>query len=277
MKLSLLLCTSMLTSYCFGQKESVRNGVKPQRQANYFESISGGMNASYRNDQVFGGFDLSIQTCHYFLITGRRIKSDSLHQLAIQKRMKLIDVYRGLHLFLLNRSSMNLDSIESTALSYITSLRPSPCTFRIQKELFLTKQHAISRQNMAPVLSLIFTGDARLVPFIPRNEKMEFGASGNLFISFKTLFKRIELNERGKIIDQGTMYFTPSFGFAYGTTDLYKNISTSNSVKPIYSTELRIGFESEKNSLKDFSFLLNYALSDIRGPKLQVGLLLTAP
>ena len=249
---------------------------KTSQNTGLFQSFGGGMNTLFSNGGTSNGFDLSAQAYHYFLVTGKRSKNDSIHTVLVNNKRPLREVYNGFHFYLLSRALLNFDTLQTIANSYITSLLASPFTLRIKREFFLTKQHELSAVNFAPILSLIIKGDGRAIPFGDPGTKLNLGASGHLYISFSALFKRIEMDNLGKEIDRGAMSFTPTIGIAYGTKELMKNVSINRKVEPILTSGCRLGFNSEKSSGKDFSFLVQYTISDIVGPKLRAGVILTS-
>ena len=262
-----------------GYAQERQDTIKQERippQRNLFQQFTGGLNTVMNQNQMNGGFDLAVQTYHYFFITGRRFKNDSIHQLMLKKSKSLRDVYRGFHFFLLNRAAIDLDTLRAIANNYITSLQASPLTFRMRKEVFLTKAHEITSSSLTPVLSLLFTTDARAIPYGDVSNKVNIGASGHLFCSISARFKRVEFSKTGKEIDKGTMYFRPTFGIAYGSDQLMKSIMPREKLKPILTSGCRLGFRSEKNQMKDFSFLFQYTISQVIGPKLRAGIVLTS-
>ncbi|MDX2360760.1 MAG: hypothetical protein QNK23_08130 [Crocinitomicaceae bacterium] len=244
--------------------------------SDYFQSLSGGMNAVHQNNQARMGFDMAVQTCHYFLVTGRRIKNDSIHKTRVKQDASLVDLYSGFHFYLLNRAAVHFDSIKSMTSNYVNSLAPSPLTLRLKKDIFLTRNEAITTSNFAPVVSIEILTDFRAIPFLDRANKLKVGASGHLYVSLSTQFKRIQFDPEGKKIDQGVIYFKPSFGIAYGTNEMMERVLTTENNEPIYSTQMRLGFQSDRKAVKDFSFLLNYSISDLLGPKILMGVVLTA-
>lgn len=246
----------------------------PSHTTNLFNAFAGSMNAIYNNNETKGSFDLSVQTYHFFLVTGRRNKNDSIHNARAQENQSVKELYNGVHFFLLNRAALDFDTLRSIANSYITSLQASPFTLRIKKEFFLTKQHDINPSSYAPVVSLITTGDGRAIPFGNANSKVSMGISGHLYLTFSALFKRIEYNTAGKIIDKGTMYFRPSFGIAYGTQEMMKSLLPSRNNMPIFSSQCKLGFNSEHHKIKDFSFLFQYTMTQVRGPQVRAGIIL---
>ena len=270
----------LLVTTCSHTQEHDSLKVDPGKttlhQPNYFQTISGGLSAFYKDNQARSGIDMSIQTCHYFLVMGKRYKNDSVHAANAKNGMPLTRLYRGLHFYVLNRAALHFDSIRSMATNYLTSLQPSPLTLRIQKEFFLTQQKAISSSNLTPVISVQLIGDGRAIPYLHHNTKMKVGASGHVYLSLSTLFKRIEYDLSGKRIDQGVVYLRPSIGVGYGSDALMKQILRSSKNTPILSTECRLGFQSDKHSIKDFSFSLGYAITEILEPRIQMGVLLTA-
>lgn len=255
---------------------SEKTPSKHTQNSGLFQSFGGGMSTLFSNGNTSSGFDLSAQAYHYFLVTGKRSKNDSIHSSLVKAKRPLREVYNGFHFYLLSRALLNFDTLQSIANNYVTSLLASPFTLRIKREFFLSKQHKISTNNFAPILSLIIKGDGRAIPFGEPGTKLNLGASGHFYISFSALFKRIEMDHLGKEIDRGTMSFTPTFGIAYGTKELMKSVSINRKKEPILTSGCRLGFNSEKTSGKDFSFLVQYTISDIIGPKLRAGVILTS-
>jgi len=244
--------------------------------SDYFQSLSGGMNAVHQNNQARMGLDMAVQTCHYFLVTERRIKNDSIHKTKVKQNASLVDLYSGFHFYLLNRAAVHFDSIKSMSSNYINSLAPSPLTLRLKKDIFLTRNEVITSSNFAPVVSIEILSDLRAIPFLDRANKLKVGASGHLYLSLSTQFKRIQFDQKGRKIDQGVIYFKPSFGIAYGTDEMMGRVLTTEKNEPIYSTQMRLGFQSDRKAVKDFSFLLNYSISDLLGPNILLGVVLTA-
>ncbi|MCO4813718.1 MAG: hypothetical protein KC454_03335 [Flavobacteriales bacterium] len=243
---------------------------------NYFRQFSGGINAVYRNDKSKGGIDMAIQTYHYYMITGRREKSDSLHKKMVLQQTPVSKLYKGFHFFILNRAAINFDSIQAMTVDYFTSLKPSPLTLRIKKEFFLTKQHKLSPLNYIPVVSILLTGDGRTVPYTNLQSHTKAGVSGHFYLTFSTIFKRLEYDIKGNQIDHGTVYFRPSIGVAYGNKALMKTIQVREEKIPVMSTEVTLGFKSDKNSVKDFRFLLGYTINEIIGSKIRAGVVLSS-
>jgi hypothetical protein len=147
---------------------------------------------------------------------------------------------------------------------------------RIKKEFFLTHQHTLTSNSLAPVISFLLSGDARAIPFGDQHQKVNIGGSGHLNLTLSALFKRIEFDASGEELDNGTMYLHPTFGIAFGTSDLMKSIMPRHPNTPILTSGCRLGFNSDKNKLKDFSFLMQYTLTDILGPKLRAGIILSS-
>ncbi len=281
MKAILLSAITVFASnfYYYSQREdSLYKSQELQKPLNenradlMFQKFTGGLNSLIQDSRASGSFDLSVQTYHYYLVTARRYKNDSMHYEMQKRETPIHDLYKGFHFYLLNRAAIDFDSLRSIANNYITSLLGSPLTIRIDKELFLTKARKITASSLTPVLSLVLTGDSRLIPFGNRDSKMNVGASGHLYLSFSALFKRVEFDAVGRELDNGVMYLRPIFGIAYGTKELMQSVIPGDKLRPIITTGCRVGFKSEINKLSDFSFLLNYSLSDIIGPKLRAGI-----
>jgi hypothetical protein len=247
--------------------------VSPEMHPNMFRMFTGGINALYTGEQARGGIDLSVQTYHYYLITGKRdLDSVKLKSAELNTR----DRYNGFEFFLLNRAAIDFDSTRSLANDYITSLQASPLTLRFMKEFFFTEQRAITSTSFSPILSVKLTGDGRAVPYEDQRSNVNIGASGHIFVTISTQFTRLEFDHSGKEIDRGTMYLQPSFGIAVGNNELMKSIFTDHQNKILLSSECRLGFKSHKKTVNDCSLLVRYTLSDIVGPKLRAGIILSS-
>lgn len=277
MRISIPIACYCLVMNLYCHCQPVRDSVQTSpNTSSIFQRFAGSVNTLYNQNQAFGSFDLSVQSYHYFFVTGRRYKNDSIHKSLISKKRPLREVYSGLHFFLLNRAAIDFDTLRAIANNYITSLQASPLTLRLRKEIFLTKEHEISTSSYTPVLSFLISGDARAIPYGDVSRRVHVGGSGHLFITFAAMFKRVEFDLSGKEIDKGTMYLKPTFGLAYGTADLMKSVLPRHDKKPIMTSGCRLGFASEQNKLKDFSFLIQYTMSEILGPKLRAGIILTS-
>lgn len=250
--------------------------IPPERQSDYFRVLTGGLNTLFSGEQARGSMDIGVQSCHYYLITGKRFKTDSIHRELVSRNEPISKVYKGFHFYLLNRAAVNLDSIRSMAAEYVSSLKASPLTLRLRKEIFLSKQRMINQLNYAPVISLLVTGDGRAIPFLDKNSKVQLGVSSHMYLTFSSLFKRLEFDIKGNTIDQGTIYLKPSIGIGYASKELMKNISPRGFNKPLLSTDWRLGFKSEKFNVKDFSLMMSYSISEMIGPRLRAGILLSA-
>jgi hypothetical protein len=236
--------------------------------------FTGGINAVYSNDRANGSLDVGVQTYHYFLVTGAKKKVDTLPQ-GTYVKLNYQD-FKGFEFFLLNRAAFNFDTSRSVANDYITSLQSSPLTLRFVKELFLTKQHEINSSSYSPVISIRLIGDSRAIPFQDDRRNLNFGASGHFYVTLSSQFTRLEFNKSGKELDRGTMYLQPSFGIALGTNEMMKSVYVDQHNKPLFSSECRLGFKSTTRTVNDCSFLIRYTLSDIIGPKLRAGIILSS-
>ena len=277
-KTILALSVLFIDAACYSQSTDTLtcdNSKAPSSINNYFRSFSGGINAVYEK-QGKAGVDLAVETFHYYMITSKRAKNDSIHFSQVNQKKSISELYRGFHFFIMNRAVIDFDSIQSMAVNYFTSLKPSPLTLRLKKELFLTRQQELSTLNFVPVISIILTGDGRTVPFVNQSSTVKAGVSGHLYLTFSAIFKRLEYNIMGSQIDEGIVYLKPSIGMAYGTSGLMKSLQPRQKKTPIISTEFQLGFRSEKKRTKDFRFLLGYTLTEIAGPRIRAGLILAS-
>lgn len=257
------------------QKEDNESNSRNTVHPNMFRLFTGSVNAIYSNNQTKGGMDLSVQTYHYYLVTGKRKNTDSLPQVKNSQSL-MQQQYNGFEFFLLNRAALDFDSSNSIANDYITSLQAAPITLRFMKEVFLTKQRMISTTSYAPVVSIKLTGDGRAIPYENTRSQIGMGASGHVYLTFSSQFTRLEFDHVGKEIDRGTMYIQPSFGIALGNSEMMKTVYTDNQNKLLLSSECRLGFKSHAKTVNDCSLLVRYALSDIVGPKLRAGIILSS-
>lgn len=265
---------SQVTELTSGDTIHIENKTGPDR--NFISALTGGLNAIYQTENTHGSIDLSVMTYRFYLITKKRYKNDSIHQLKIDQKSPVKDIYKGFEFLVLNRAAVNFDSIQMIANDYMTSLQSSPMTVRLNKEIFLSQNRSISHSNYAPVISIQLTGDARAVPYNNKTNSISVGASGHFYFTFSTVFKRFELNSVGKVMDHGTMYFRPSVGIAYGSKELMSSLFYNRSVYPLLSSECRLGFKSDEHKVKDCSLLIRYTLSDVIGPRIRAGVLLSA-
>lgn len=281
----LLLCTVTLTvmsQTCYLQHLDSLNQLKKNDptsekavRPNMFRLFTGSVNALYSGDEAKGGMDLSVQTYHYYLVTGKRPLKDST-QLRTTSQTSLQHQYNGFEFFLLNRAALDFDTSRSLANDYITSLQASPITIRFMKEIFLTQQRSISSNSYSPVVSIQLTGDGRAIPYENIRNQVNVGASGHLYLTFSTQFTRLEFDHIGKEIDRGTMYLQPSIGIAFGNGEMMKSVYVDQKNKPLLSSECRLGFKSHAKTVNDCSLLVRYAISDVVGPKLRAGIILSS-
>jgi|GEM_PF-6335501 len=274
----LLLFTVTITAFqssSFSQTDSLlQQSTQGTFQSNAFKVFTGGINAVYSNDRANGSIDVGVQTYHYFLVTGAKKTIDTTLQ-AAESKMNYRD-FKGFEFFLLNRAALNFDTSRSVANDYITSLQSSPLTLRFVKELFLTKQHEINSSSYSPVISIRLIGDSRAIPFQDERSNLNFGASGHFYVTLSSQFTRLEFDKTGKELDRGTMYFQPSFGIGVGSNEMMKTVYEDQRNKPLLSSECRLGFKSTTRAVNDCSFLIRYTLSDIVGPKLRAGIILSS-
>lgn len=270
MKTYELLISSCLVHATF----SVAQSPKQESENNFLSAFAGGVNALYSNNGTRGSIDLSVQTYHYYMITGKRKQIDSIQNRS--DTLSLKDEYRGFEFFLINRAALDFDSVQTVANNYITSLQGSPVTIRFMKEYFLTKNRSITTTSLAPVLSFKITGDIRAVPYGNAAKQVKFGGSSHLFLTLSSQFTRMEFNQTKELIDLGTMYLLPTIGIAIGNPEMMKTIYKEREQKFLISTECRFGFRSQKKAVNDLSFLFRYSLTDIIGPKFRAGVILSA-
>jgi hypothetical protein len=95
--------------------------------------------------------------------------------------------------------------------------------------------------------------------------------SSNLYFSILAHFRGLQIDE-GEIKDQGTFYIEPSIGFAYGNQELMESVFRDGKSKLLFSTELRFGFISDFNRIRDWGILARYTWEDVVGPNFRIGL-----
>lgn len=246
--------------------------INAVQNSGLFRAFSGGFNALYQNTRSTANIDLSVQTYHYYLITGKRKNYDSLRQVSIQSgKLHPNAAYRGIDFYILSRASLDFDTLRSIANDYLTSLLPSPLTIRLSKEYFLSRLQSMNETDYSPVASLQFITDIRVVPY-NRDRTIQAGVSTHGFVRLSAQFKRLEFDSNGKVVDKGTVYFQPCFGLGFGSPEMMKTVNYNPQQRMIYSTECKLGFASEHQKVKDCAILVRYCLSKIMGPQLRVGL-----
>jgi hypothetical protein len=270
----LLLITVSVSVMNLGHTQII-NDPNNDSKTNMFRMFNGGINALYSDQTTKGGIDLSVQTYHYYLVTGKRDRIDSV-ALRSGQPINFQDLYRGFEFFLLNRAAIDFDTTGTMASDYISSLQPSPLTLRFVKELFLTKNKSIPASGYTPVLSIKLTGDSRIIPYNYRTEQINIGASGNFFVTLSTQFTRLEFDQLGKEIDRGTMYIQPSFGIGIGNNELLRSVLVNPKDKVVLSSECRLGFRSHTKKVNDCCLMVRYGINELIGPKLRAGLILSS-
>lgn len=247
------------------------NYIHYQPIQQFFQSFGGGINTLYDGKNIGGSFDLSVQTLRYFLITGTNGKlSDTIN---FSTKSDISNYFKGLDFLIINRASIEIDSLRAIANDYLTSLQASPLTFRLNKEIKLNQRKPEKVNPYSPKFSLLLTGDGRVVPYSARTSKTQVGASGHFYLTFLTRLRRFEMDRAGKLIDDGYMYFRPAFGIAMGSNELMNSIiRTSNPV--LMSSEVRVGFISNKQSIQDCCLLVRHVITPIYGPNTRIGLVL---
>lgn len=288
MKTSILILSFVFGSNFFGYSQSLSPNrdvyslgprLVPQNVGDkneFFSSFAGGLNALFNKSEAGASFDLSLQTYHYFIVLKKKQSVTSITKKDQSTISGTKDSYRGIDIYLFNRAAINFDSLKSIANDYLTSLQTSPLTLRINKEWFLTKNKEITEGDYSPVVSTLLTGDGRAIPYGDINNKVSVGFSGHLYLTLSASFKRIEFDSHGNEIDKGVIYFQPSFGVAYGTDAMMKNVFIDRSNRPLLSSECRIGFRSDNNTVKDWGILARYTWENITGPKFRIGITLAA-
>lgn len=246
-----------------------------EKENTFFNSFTGGIGALFNSTGSGSSIDLSSLTIKYFVPLG--VKNDTVNIRRADGTLipnRLRQRFRYIDLYLINRAAINVDSLNSMANDYLTSLQASPITFRLGYEGYLTKNKEININQMLPVIKYRFTGDLRAVPYSSQSGTAKFGGSSNLYFSLLAQFRGIQIDE-GEIKDQGTFYIEPSFGFAYGNQELMESVFKDGKSKLLFSTELRFGFISDFNRIRDWGILARYTWEDVIGPNFRIGLNIT--
>jgi len=241
----------------------------------FFNTFTGGIGALFNETKGGGSIDLSSLTIRYFVPLGE--KQESVDISTADGRIiadRLRQRFRGIDLYLINRAAINIDSLNSMANDYISSLQASPLTLRLAYEGHLTKNKEISEKQMLPVVKYRFTTDVRAIPFSSEFGTVKFGGSGNLYFSLLAQFRGIRI-DGGEIKDQGTFYIEPSVGCAFGNQELMKSVFIDGKSKILFSSELRFGYTSDYSRVQDWGILARYTWEDIIGPSFRIGLSVT--
>lgn len=269
-----LLISLLATSEVFAQIESTGfSTVHPMN--GLFKLFSGGMNATYQDEKIIGNVDISVNTFHYFMITGvRKNQNDSLklsNQLHAFKNQ-----FIGFEFFLINRAVLDFDTTSAKILNYLSSLQAAPLTLRVSKEILLSKKSGMIPNSFLPVYLLRFTNDGRVIPYNAERGKMNIGSSINSFITLLCAFTRLEVSGTGELIDKGKMYFEPTLGISAGSMNMMKYATNNTKNEILYSAECRLGFHSDTKSVSDYGFLIRYVFNEVDSPKLRAGIVLSA-
>ena len=279
-KLYLLLLLLITINQVFSQSMSVSHELvhpfggrfslkDPTQEKNFFNQFSTGLSGIVNNGKGGGSFDLSSITVKYFIPIKKRqdsvtIKTKDTITASIRDR------YYGFDIYLINRATISTDSLKSMANDYLTSLQASPLTFRIGYEGFLTKNRIIDDTHILPVIKYRLSADARAVPYSNTTGVVNIGGSLNAYFSLLLQLKAIEDGDMSK--DRGTFYLEPSIGFASGGNDLMGPIFKDNTNRLLFSTELRTGFISDTNKIRDWGVIIRYSWQDITGPNFKIGI-----
>lgn len=236
-----------------------------------FSQFSAGLGAVFNGSSKGTSFDLSSLTLRYFIPLGVKNESvtvvdDNGHTIPGAVRSR----FRGLDVHLINRAALNTDSLKALANDYITSLQSSPLTFRLSYDGYLTKNQIIDVHHVLPVIKYRFSTDIRAVPYGNKSNTVDFGASYSLFFSILAQLRGIQ-DEEGVIEDEGTFYFEPSVGLVGGSQSMMETIFTDRRNRALVTSELRMGFLSDKNKIRDFGVIVRYTLADVSGAKFKIG------
>jgi hypothetical protein len=241
--------------------------TKPE-EPKLFNQFAAGFGALFNGSNGGTSLDLSSFTVKYFLILGTKKDTVTVTQDGNATRFER-EKYKGLDIFLINRTSINIDSIKAFASDYITSLQASPFTFRLAYEGFLTRNKEQTSNQLVPIIKYRFSGDARGIPFT-KDSVLNVGGSINGYFSLLAKLRAIQVLSNGTIQDKGSFYFEPSIGFAVGNGDMMSKVFKDGSKKALLSSELRFGFISETKRVQDWGFLFRYTWENIIGPKFRV-------
>lgn len=237
-----------------------------------FSNFSGGL-GGFANAGIGGGVEITSNSLHYFLPIGKKnteeidVVTSSQDTLKNRPRSR----YKGIDIYLLNRATLNLDSLNAIANDYLTSTKPSPFTFRLAHEQFLSKNIVITEDDPVPILLFRLMGDIRAVPYANNNAKTVLGVSGHLYASLYLKSWLFEINDAtGELKDKGSLYVEPAIGFAIGDAALMENTVYSSPSKPLVSVQLQLGYTSDKNKYKDWTAFIGYTFNKIVGPNLRI-------
>lgn len=274
-----LVCLNGVSLFFAQQTDSIHpklpaDSVNKTTPHPFFKEFSGGMNFYFQEQPIKTGLDLSAHTYHYFLVTGKKRKPDSL-SLTVSGNEQLQTLYRGLDFFVLNRAVIDFQSLKYMANSYFTSLQPSPLTLRLVRSWALGKTMG-TELDFSPAGTLRFLFDTRMIPYQQLNNDILLGLSAHLYLLTETIFKRLEFNERNEIIDQGQMSIRPAFGISLANRELRETLFVDRKQKILLSSECRIAFKSDRDPKKNYAFTLRYNLQKVLGPRISFGLLLTS-
>lgn len=238
---------------------------------NFFENFAGGINTLFSENGTGVSLDLSSYTVHYLIVLKQTQQKIRIKQNGNTYKDAVQEKYKGIDFYLINRTSINFDSLKTVANDYISSLQASPLTLRFDKVFYLTKTTEQSETNALPVVTFKQTIDGRGIPY-NENGKISIGASVNAYSTFSVNLKTVQINDDGTVTNKGSIYFEPSVGFAYGTDSMMRTVFTDAHNKLLVTGELRFGFTSDEKEISDWGFILRYSFSDIIGPRFRAGI-----
>jgi len=171
---------------------------------------------------------------------------------------------------ILNRASVNLDSLKNMATDYVTSLQPSPLTFRLYYDVKLTNRKTVQSKVRYPDVSLVALLDGRGVPFAGGGGATKVGGSVHGFATLKAQLKTEEI-ENGQPVDIGATYVEPSFYIAAASRELAQSLFEDGQQRALMGIDLRGGYRSTKDHSRDFGFVASYTWQKLAGAQFRIG------
>lgn len=246
------------------------------KQNIFFNQLNAGLSYLNNGDSRSGAFEIGLQTIHYMWVLGKKKTNVKVENGQADEVKAIRTNYYFIDFYLLNRASMNTDSIKTIASDFMMSLQPSPLTLRFDLPIRLSKNDVISTKNINPVVILKFGTDVRLTPF-SKETNIEIGTSGHGFATLTFNFAGYRVDDaNNSIADKGYFYFEPSYLVSYGNSELMKSLLVDYSKKKVFqSLDVRLGYHSNISTVNDFGLIISYTWVKIIGSNIRASVMIS--
>lgn len=177
---------------------------------------------------------------------------------------------RSIKFMILNRASINLDSLEAVANEYVTSLQAAPITARGQYVAYSYADPIDAAGTKMFTTNLVVGGDLRGVPYANESGSVKLGGTVHTFLKVQVETGGAELNTNGDPIDTGTFYVEPAIMIAFGGNGVMKSLLDNDS-RMFAGLDLRAGYKSDVDRFRDFGIVARWTWEKVRGAAFRVG------